>query len=187
MKQNATCIAIGERWTNRTSELVLVTSHDVHGYWVVEEKNPANGYLVNVHGEYVDNDTNRPHLLDLVEFVGLKGPAGEPGPVEMLPDLPVYPIDMSEPGYELLANVLQRAYDQASKGKGKERHANSDPFENQVMQDGARRFGTGALLFQAFKKSEESQRLPLDRGVNELLGAIVYLAGAVIRREADGV
>lgn len=92
---------------------------------------------------------------------------------------------MQEPGYELLADVLERAYNQAALGKGKERHANGEPFDEQVMQDGARRFGVGALLFQAFKKSEESQRLPLDRGVNELLGAIVYLAGAVIRREAD--
>ena len=92
---------------------------------------------------------------------------------------------MQEPGYELLAYVLERAYNQAALGKGKERHANGEPFDEQVMQDGARRFGVGALLFQAFKKSEESQRLPLDRGVNELLGAIVYLAGAVIRREAD--
>lgn len=89
------------------------------------------------------------------------------------------------PGYELLADVFHRAYNQAAVGKGKERHANGEPFDEQVMQDGARRFGVGALLFQAFKKSEESQRLPLDRGVNELLGAMVYLAGAVIRREAD--
>lgn len=95
------------------------------------------------------------------------------------------PVDMSVPGYEQLAGVLQRAYNQAAKGKGAERHANGEPFDEQVMQDGARRFGVGALLFQAFKKSEESQRLPLERGVAELLGAIVYLAGAVIRREAD--
>lgn len=89
-------------------------------------------------------------------------------------------------GYESLADVLARAFDQAAHGKGKERHANGEPFTDQVMQDGAKRFGTGALLFQAFKKSEESQRLPLDRGVNELLGAIVYLAGAVIARERSG-
>ena len=60
-----------------------------------------------------------------------------------------------------------------------------ESFEKQVMQDGAKRFGVGALLFQAYKKSEESQRLPLGRAVNELLGAMVYLAGAVIRLEAD--
>lgn len=94
---------------------------------------------------------------------------------------------MKEPGYELLADALQRAYDQAARGKGKERHAQGEPFHLQVMQDGARRFGIGSLLFQAFKKSEESQRLPTDRAVNELLGSIVYLAGAVIAREREEV
>jgi hypothetical protein len=91
---------------------------------------------------------------------------------------------MNEPGYEKLADVLQRAFDQAASGKGKERHAQGEPFHEQVMQIGARKFGVGSLLFQAFKKSEESQRLEGQRGVNELLGAIVYLAGAVIAREA---
>lgn len=88
------------------------------------------------------------------------------------------------PGYECLADVLQRAYSQAAVGKGAERHAQGEPFDKQVMQDMARRFGVGALLGQAFKKSEESQRLPHDRAVAELLGAINYLAGAVIAMEA---
>ena len=48
---------------------------------------------------------------------------------------------------------------------------------------GARKFGTGSLLFQAFKKSEESQRLPTERAVAELLGAIVYLSAALIDLE----
>lgn len=91
---------------------------------------------------------------------------------------------MSVHGYEKLQDVLERAYLQAATGKGKERHANDEPFHEQVMQTGAQRFGHGALLFQAFKKSEESQRLPLDRAVNELLGAINYLAGAVIALES---
>ena len=91
---------------------------------------------------------------------------------------------MTEPGYERLAAVLQRAYNQAAAyGKGKGRHAQGEPFTDQVMQDGARRFGVGALLFQAFKKSDQSQRLPLDRAVVELLGAINYLAAAVITLE----
>ncbi len=90
------------------------------------------------------------------------------------------------PGYELLADVLDRAYHQAAVGKGAERHAEkAEAFDDQLMQDMARRFGVGSLLGQAFKKSHESQRLPVDRGVRELLGAIVYLAGAVIRRELD--
>lgn len=92
--------------------------------------------------------------------------------------------DMHITGYETLADVLQRAYNQAAVGKGVERHsADGEPFHEQVMQIGAAKFGVGSLLFQAFKKSEESQRLPHDRAINELLGAINYLAGAVIALE----
>lgn len=98
--------------------------------------------------------------------------------------LPLAAFAMQAAGYESLAAVLQRAFNQAAHGKGKERHAQGEPFNQQVMQDMARRFGVGALLGQAFKKSEESQRLPHDRAVNELLGAIVYLAGAVIAMDA---
>ena len=88
------------------------------------------------------------------------------------------------PGYYTLQDVLSRAYDQAARGKGKERHSRQgESFTDQVIMDGAKRFGTGALLFQAYKKAEESQRLGTDRAVHELLGAIVYLAAAVICRE----
>lgn len=87
------------------------------------------------------------------------------------------------PGYERLADVLARAYAQAALGKGAERHSRGEPFHEQVIIEGARRFGTGALLFQSFKKSEESQRLPKDAAIRELLGAINYLAGAVIALE----
>lgn len=97
---------------------------------------------------------------------------------------PAMPAPFRVAGYEDLAAVLLRAFEQAAKGKGKERHAGAgEAFTEQVMQDMARRFGVGALLGQAFKKSEESQRLPHDRAVAELLGAIVYLAGAVIAME----
>lgn len=87
-------------------------------------------------------------------------------------------------GYESLADVLERAYYQSAIGKGNIRHAQAgEAFTDQVIMDGAKRFGTGALIFQAYKKAEESQRLDTERGVNELLGAIVYLAAAVIDRE----
>lgn len=87
-------------------------------------------------------------------------------------------------GYEELADVLYRAFNQAASGKGADRHArDGEAFRDQVMADMAKRFGVGALLGQAFKKSEESQRLPRERAVAELLGAINYLAGAVIALE----
>lgn len=90
------------------------------------------------------------------------------------------PVILDAPGYASLANVLQRAFAQASAGKGKERHANALPFDQQPMQTIASQFGVGFLLGQAAKKSQESQALPPGRDVAELLGAINYLAGAVI-------
>lgn len=87
-------------------------------------------------------------------------------------------------GYEALAEVLGRAFDQAANGKGKERHADGKPFDAQPMQHLIDLYGPGFALGQAAKKSQESQRLPTtERQVTELLGAIVYLAGAVIAIE----
>lgn len=87
-------------------------------------------------------------------------------------------------GYNELMLVLCEAYRQASTGKGKERHANDLPFHLQPMQQVAARRGIGFILGQADKKSEEAQgmleRGDRDKAVHELLGAIVYLAGAVI-------
>ena len=86
-------------------------------------------------------------------------------------------------GYESLADVLERAFDQAATGKGAERHAVSKPFDQQPMQELISLYGVGFALGQAAKKSQESQRLPAGRDVAELLGAINYLAGAVIALE----
>lgn len=88
------------------------------------------------------------------------------------------------PGYERLADVLARAYSQAALGKGNERHADGKPFHDQPMQQIGDRRGIGFILGQADKKSEEAQgmlaRGDADAAVRELLGSIVYLAGAVI-------
>lgn len=89
-----------------------------------------------------------------------------------------------EPGYACLAAVLGRALEQASRGKGKERHAQGLPFDQQPMQQLIRLYGPGFALGQAAKKAQESQRLPRDRAVAELLGAINYLAGAIIHLES---
>lgn len=92
-------------------------------------------------------------------------------------------------GYECLSGVLDRAFHQAARGKGAERHADNRPFDDQPMQHIARRRGIGFILGQADKKSEEAQGM-LGRGekaeaVRELLGAIVYLAGAIIYIESE--
>lgn len=87
-------------------------------------------------------------------------------------------------GYERLADVLERAFDQAATGKCAKRHADDKPFHQQPMQTIGDRRGVGFILGQADKKSEEAQgmanRGQVDAAVRELLGAIVYLAGAVI-------
>lgn len=108
---------------------------------------------------------------------------------------------MNHPGYETLAAVLREAYAQAATGKGAERHANDLPFHEQPMQQIARRRGLGFLLGQVDKKTEEAQGM-LERGDRaawrrEILGAINYLAGALIytdglsesseTKEADGL
>lgn len=88
-------------------------------------------------------------------------------------------------GYEKLDDVLARAFQQASQGKGKERHANDLPFHEQPMQQIANQVGRGFLLGQAIKKLVESQGLPPEKAVAEQLGAICYIAGSIIHLEAS--
>lgn len=87
------------------------------------------------------------------------------------------------PGYESLAAVLDHALAQAQAGKGLERHAVAgERFEDQqIVQLGEWMQSTAFAVGQACKKSIESTRLPPDRAVAELLGAINYLAAAVIQ------
>lgn len=88
-------------------------------------------------------------------------------------------------GYEHLAAVMLRALFQAAHGKGAERHAQAAPFDQQPMQQLINLYGPGFALGQAAKKAQEAMRLPRERAVAELLGAINYLAGAVISLESS--
>lgn len=91
----------------------------------------------------------------------------------------------SVPGYESLEDVLDRAYEQAARGKGHQRHGQGQPFEQQPMQTICDLYGPGFALGQAAKKAQESMRMEREPAVRELLGAINYLAGAVIWLEAQ--
>ena len=92
-----------------------------------------------------------------------------------------------DPLYKELALVLQGAYDQASSGKGRERHSSGEAFENQQICEIARRLKEGGVmtgpLYQAVKKCYESCRLINTKGkeatIRELYGAIVYISGAI--------
>ena len=83
-------------------------------------------------------------------------------------------------GYESLGHVLQMAVDQAANGKGKERHACGEPFDQQKICRISRFLGVGFALGQAEKKIEESVRLDGEAGQAELLGAINYVAAGLI-------
>ena len=95
------------------------------------------------------------------------------------------PVTIEAPdGYGSLALAFGAALDQASRGKGSERHAEKDePFSSQLICDIPKRLGPGGECFclgQAVKKIYESRRLPPERARAELLGAVNYLAAAWI-------
>ena len=91
------------------------------------------------------------------------------------------------PGYEDLRRVLELAYSQAARGKGKERHADGRAFMDQPIMLIQEMIGPGFGLGQACKKLQESQRLEWSHAQNELLGAIVYIAAAYLHREKNNV
>lgn len=86
--------------------------------------------------------------------------------------------------YGKLRSVLKEAVLQASEGKGKERHAvDGEAFENQQICEITRRLSMSPVagaLSQVVKKVYESSRLPRDRAIAELRGAINYIAAAII-------
>ena len=86
-------------------------------------------------------------------------------------------------GYQSLRRVLELALEQASAGKGKERHANDKSFDQQPMLEIGRMVGPAFCLGQAIKKSQEASRMGPDAAKRELLGAINYLAGAYLLLE----
>ena len=86
-------------------------------------------------------------------------------------------------GYEDLTRILDEALQQATSGKGKERHAGNKPFDKQPIMEIARMTGLAYQTGQAMKKIQESHTLLEIKGkeaaINELRGAIIYLAAAI--------
>jgi hypothetical protein len=97
---------------------------------------------------------------------------------------------MSDP-YRNLERVLLEAKDQAASGKGKERHATDEPYEQQPIMAITRRFignPAGPLLYQTVKKTYETTRLlkmdnGFERAIAELRGAINYAAAGILLLE----
>ena len=92
----------------------------------------------------------------------------------------IYAAEVAE-GYESLFRIFQMAMDQAQFGKGRKRHAeDGKPFETQDICREAQDLGLAAPIYQARKKAKEALRLDPEKAVEDLLGAINYLAAAVI-------
>ena len=92
------------------------------------------------------------------------------------------PITLAAEDYDELAIILRDAFLQASEGKGAERHANSKPFHEQPMQSISDLFDSDkGMAFQIVKKLREGLDMPeYERLERELLGVIVYTAGAIL-------
>lgn len=90
-------------------------------------------------------------------------------------------------GYLSLSHTLKRALNQAQNGKGKERHANGKSFEQQPIMAIQEMVGAGFCLGQAIKKIQESVNLDTPKASTELLGAINYLAAAILFQEREYV
>jgi hypothetical protein len=85
-----------------------------------------------------------------------------------------------KPEYSDLFEVLRDALEEAQEGKGAVRHGNGLSFMDQPALTITRAVGLGFPLGQAMKKIQESQRMDPDAAKRELLGAINYLAAAVL-------
>ena len=85
-----------------------------------------------------------------------------------------------KPEYSDLFEVLRDALEEAQEGKGAVRHGNGLSFTDQPDLTITRAVGLGFPLGQAMKKIQESQRMDTDAAKRELLGAINYLAAAVL-------
>lgn len=87
---------------------------------------------------------------------------------------------VENPNYDLLMSALMDAYQQAASGKGSERHGFGLNFEDQDLLAITSLQGLGFPLGQAIKKLCEGRRLDRDLARKEFLGAIVYIAGAIV-------
>ena len=85
-----------------------------------------------------------------------------------------------KPEYSDLFEVLRDALEEAQEGKGAVRHGNGLSFLEQPALTITRAVGLGFPLGQAMKKIQECQRMETDAAKRELLGAINYLAAAVL-------
>lgn len=84
-----------------------------------------------------------------------------------------------------LESIFKEALDQVRKGKGDARHGRGLDFMKQTWLETANTHGVGFLTGQAEKKLREAIDLEYANRRTERLGAIVYIAMAVLKDEID--
>jgi phage terminase large subunit GpA-like protein len=88
--------------------------------------------------------------------------------------------------YAELQEVLDKAFERASNGKGAERHADDKPFCQQDICTEQIFLGQAPIIYQIRKKAKETLRLKTNTGkINEYLDIIVYAAAAIIMLQED--
>lgn len=86
--------------------------------------------------------------------------------------------------YTPLRKVLKMAYDQATIGKGKIRHAQGKDFTDQTIMNATRRTDGFGAWFQVYKKVDETLQLPRGQArINEMLGVIIYSCAYILNEE----
>ncbi len=87
---------------------------------------------------------------------------------------------VEDPNYDKLMDVMMEAFNQARHGKGNAVHGTGLHFEDQDMLAVMDRVGKDFALGQAIKKITEGRRKNMLDARKEFLGAMVYVAGAII-------
>ncbi len=99
---------------------------------------------------------------------------------------PAYKRVLDAMAYSQLEDILGEALAQASSGKGFERHSKGELWEDQRWHRVAKDHGLGYLTGQAAKKiGEQYGYEDPERRVQEILGAINYLAMAIYKIRED--
>lgn len=136
-------------------------------------KRVRDGRIVKYHSDYDQGSWSVKHPATM-----------PPAPGKPLSAHTTMPIRVHE-GYDALLIALTRALHQAQEGKGVQRHGNGLPFKDQPIMAITRRRGFGFPFGQIEKKIDEAEgmiaRNELNAAEAELLGAINYLAAAVLR------
>ena len=88
---------------------------------------------------------------------------------------------MKKNKYKSLEDTLHLALLRASVGKGADRHANDNLFEEQDILTEMEFLGIEPAIFQIRKKAKEALRLSKEAAKNEFLDIIVYAAAVVIK------